>query len=168
MSLAAALVSDLEEEAVKTRKLLAVVPEGRMDWKPHEKSMSLGQLVGHVAENPAWIPAMLEDEMDFAELMKDYRPFAPRDRSEALEALERNVRTASEAVRGRDDGLLEGTWTARMGDKVLMSLPKHKAIRETGIHHWVHHRGQLTVYLRLLDVPLPGLYGPTADQASFS
>ncbi|MSR61240.1 MAG: DinB family protein [Planctomycetes bacterium] len=166
MSIANELIRDLEAEAKKTRAMLAVVPEAKLDWKPHAKSMTLGGLVGHVAENPAWIPAMLEDEMDFG-AMKDYRPFAPKDRTELLTAFDKNMRAGLEAIRGRSDAFLLATWTMRNGDKVLMSAPKHEALRGTAIHHWIHHRGQLSVYLRLLDVPLPQTYGPTADSPSF-
>lgn len=166
MSIANELIRDLEAEAKKTRAMLAVVPETKLDWKPHAKSMTLGGLAGHVAENPAWISAMLEDEMDFG-AMKDYRPFAPKDRGELLAAFDKNVRAGLDAIRGRSDAFLLGTWTMRNGDKVLMSAPKHDAIRGTAIHHWIHHRGQLSVYLRLLDVPLPQTYGPTADAPSF-
>jgi uncharacterized damage-inducible protein DinB len=166
MSLAAALVADIDDEAKKTRKMLEVVPEDRLEWKPHEKSMTLGQLASHVAENPVWISGMLEDQMDFA-AMGDYRPFAAKDRRELLEGFDRNLRAGLDAIRGRSDAFLLATWTMRNGDKVLLQAPKHQAIRSTAIHHWIHHRGQLSVYLRLLGVPLPQTYGPTADNPAF-
>lgn len=166
MSIAADLIRDLETEAAKTRALLQAVPEDRLDWKPHGKSMSLGALAGHVAENPAWIPAMLEEEMDFA-AMGDYRPFMPRSRAELLDTFERNLGAGLEVLRGREDAFLETTWTMRQGEQVLLRAPKREVIRETAVHHWIHHRGQLSVYLRLLDVPLPRVYGPTADNPSF-
>jgi uncharacterized damage-inducible protein DinB len=166
MTLASALVADLESEAKNTRKMLEIVPEGRFGWKPHEKSMTLGQLAAHLAENPSWIGAMLEDEMDFA-AMGDYKPFAPKTRKELLEGFEKNLRAGLDAIRGRDDAFLERTWTMRNGDKVLMVAPKHEAVRSTAIHHWIHHRGQLSVYLRLAGVPLPQIYGPTADNPTF-
>ncbi len=167
MSLSAHLVTDLEQEADKTRKLLALVPDAKLDWKPHEKSMTLGALASHVAENPAWISTMLEDELDFAKGMGDYKPFAARDNRELLEGFEKYLLAGLDAIRGRPDALLEQTWTMRNGPKVLMQAPRHEAIRSVGIHHWIHHRGQLTVYLRLLGVPLPQTYGPTADDPSF-
>jgi len=166
LSIANDLLHDLEAEAKKTRAMLAVVPEERFDWKPHPKSMTLGALACHVAENPAWIPAMLEDEMDFA-AMGDYRPLAVQSRAELLAAFDKNLRAGEEAIRGRSDALLSTTWTMKNGAKVLWQAPKHEAIRGTGVHHWIHHRGQLSVYLRLLDVPLPQTYGPTADDPSF-
>src|SRR5262245_62372097 len=125
MSIASDLIRDIEAETKKTRAMLAVVPDGRLDWKPHEKSMTLGALASHLAENPSWISAMLEDEMDFA-AMKDYRPFEGKNRAELLAALERNVRAGTEAIRGRSDGFLAANWTMRNGPKVLMSAPKHE------------------------------------------
>jgi len=167
MSIASDLVRDLESEARKAREVLATVPEEKLAWKPHAKSMSLGTLAGHVAENPSWISAMLEDEMDF-DSMKDYRPFEPKTSAELLAGLDKNLADGVAAIRGRSDAELLRTWTMRKGEEVLMSLPKHEAIRGTGIHHWIHHRGQLTVYLRLLDVPVPQTYGPTADRPAFA
>jgi uncharacterized damage-inducible protein DinB len=166
MSIAAELVRDLEDEAVKTRKMLELVPDAQLDWKPHEKSMTLGMLASHLAENPVWIPAMLEDELDFAR-MGDYTPFAAKSRQELLLGFDKNLRAGVDAIRGREDDFLARTWTMRNGPKVLMSCPKSEAIRSTAIHHWIHHRGQLSVYLRLLGVPLPQTYGPTADDPAF-
>ena len=166
MPISADLCRDLEAEAKKTRAILAVVPENRLDWKPHAKSMTLGALASHVAENPAWIPAMLEDGMDFA-AMGDYRPFEAKSRKELLDGFDKNLRAGLEAIRGRNDAALNASWVMKNGPKVLWSGTKQEAIRGTGIHHWIHHRGQLTVYLRLLDVALPQTYGPTADNPSF-
>jgi len=166
MSTASDLIRDIEAEAKKTRTLLAVVPEQKLAWKPHEKSMTLGALASHVAENPSWISAMLEDETDFA-AMSDYKPFDAKSSRELLEAFDKNLRAGLDVIRGRSDAFLSANWTMRNGDKVLMSERKDIAIRGTAIHHWIHHRGQLTVYLRLLDVALPQTYGPTADNPSF-
>lgn len=166
MSIASDLIRDLRTEATKTRAVLEAVPEAKLDWKPHAKSMSLGALAGHVAENPAWLSSMTEDEMDFA-AMGDYRPFVPHTRSELLETFERNLGAGLEALRNREDAWMETTWTMRQGEQVLMRAPKREVLREIGVHHWIHHRGQLSVYLRLLDVALPRVYGPTADNPSF-
>jgi uncharacterized damage-inducible protein DinB len=165
-SIAADLIRDLEAEAAKTRTMLAAVPEERLDWKPHAKSMTLAALASHLAENPSWISSMLEDGMDFADL-GDYRPFVAKSRKELLEGFDKNLRAGLEAIRGKSDAFLCAAWTMRNGPKVLMTAPKHDAIRGTAIHHWIHHRGQLSVYLRLLDVPVPQTYGPTADHPSF-
>lgn len=158
-----ALVADFESEATNTRKVLEAVPQDRLDWKPHEKSMSLGQLAGHIAETPSWVHAMLEGDFDISALAGDYVPFVPGSRSELLETFEKNVAGFGDMLSGRDDDFLSVTWTMRNGETVMMSVPRHEAIRTTAIHHSIHHRGQLSVYLRLLGVPLPQTYGPTAD-----
>src|SRR6185436_14066396 len=163
MSLARELVSDFTNEAQLTRKVLSAVPEDRLGWKPHDKSMSLGQLAGHVAETPGWCGAMLEPEFDMATGAAGYKPFAPGNRKDLLETFDKHARAFAPLFADRDDAFLKETWTMRMGDKVLMSQPRHAAVRMIAIHHTIHHRGQLTVYLRLLGVPEPATYGPTAD-----
>jgi uncharacterized damage-inducible protein DinB len=167
MSIANDLVADLETEAKNTRAMLAVVPEAQLAWKPHEKSMSLGQLASHLAETPAWAGSMLEPSMDFG-AMGDYRPFLARSRAELLATFESNHATATSALRGRDDRVMNETWTMRNGATVLVTQPRKEALRSILVHHAVHHRGQLSVYLRLLGVPLPPIYGPTADHPSFT
>lgn len=167
MTLSQALIADFKEEAANTRKVLAAVPDDRFDWKPHAKSMSLGQLAGHLAEMPIWVRSMMEAELDFAAAAGDYKPFLPQDKAALLTAFDKNAKILEKTLDGKDDAFMKATWTMRAGDKVLMQAPRHAAIRSTAIHHAIHHRGQLTVFLRLLDVPVPGTYGPTADEPSF-
>lgn len=167
MSIASTLIRDLEAEAELTRKVFAVVPEAKFDWKPHEKSMTLGALASHIAENPAWISSMMEPELDFEVMMKSYKPFAGQNRAELLAALDGGMKDAVLSLKGRPDPVFLETWTMRMGAKILDQKPRGEALREIGMHHAIHHRGQLLVYLRLLEVPLPPLYGPTADNPSF-
>ena len=167
MNLSEALLYDFRREAGLTRNVLAAVPEDRLDWKPHEMSYSLGRLAGHIAENPSWVSGMVEDVLDLGD-MADWKPFDPGSKEELLEAHDRNVRVFEEVVAGRDDAFMERTWQMKNGDAVIMSLPRFEAIRSIMIHHLVHHRGQLTVYLRLLDVPVPGTFGPTADFPDFN
>ena len=166
MSIALDLVSDLEEEAKHTRKMLAVVPEEKLAWKPHQKSMSLGQLASHLAETPSWTAGILEPVMDFA-AMEGYQPFLARTRAELVAEFEKNHRACIETLRDRDDRFMRETWTMKHGPKVLLTQPRKDVLRSTLLHHGAHHRGQLTVYLRLLGVPLPATYGPTADDPSF-
>jgi uncharacterized damage-inducible protein DinB len=166
MKLADALIADLTAEAALSYKVLEAVPEDRFGWKPHEKSMSLGQLASHIAETPAWIKSMIEPEMDFAS-MGDWKPFVARSRRELLDGLATNNKQALAELRGRDDAFLQGTWIGRMGAKELMRAPRHEVIRQTILHHAIQHRGQLTVYLRLCNVPVPQTYGPTADFPQF-
>ena len=167
MSISAAIITDFETEAAKTRKVLAAVPADRFDWKPHDKSMSLGQLASHVAENPLWGTSMMAAELDFEEVEKDYTPFAAESTEELLTAFDDYAAAFTKAIDGQSDEHMTAEWTMRKGDTVLMKSPRKDAVRETIIHHAIHHRGQLTVYLRLLEVPVPGTYGPTADDASF-
>jgi len=166
MNLAETLVMDYEYESVNTRKMLEIAPADRFDWKPHEKSKSVGMLASHLAETPTWISSMMEDEMDFG-AMEDYQPFLAKDPDELLTAFDKNLADGLDFIRDKVDAFLSRTWTMKMGDKILMQQPKHGVIKAICIHHTIHHRGQLSVYLRMLDVPLPSIYGPTADNPSF-
>lgn len=167
MSISEALVAEFKQEADNTRKYLQAVPEDRFGWKPHEKSMSLGRLAGHIAESPSWVRSMMQPELDFAAAGQDYKPFVAESAAELVKHFEEQVKGFEEALTGKDDAFMKETWTMRSGDNVLLSAPRHEAIRSTSINHIVHHRGQLSVYLRLIDVALPPIYGPTADDASF-
>lgn len=168
MTIAEHLLADFLMEAESTRKVLDAVPAERLDWQPHEKSMSLGRLAGHVAETPSWAPSMMEDEMDFAGVADSWKPFIPAGKTDLMQGFERNVKDFEKLLAGRQDDFMNGTWTARHGDQVVMAMPRHTALRTTLVHHVIHHRGQLTVYLRLLGVPVPGTYGPTADEAAMA
>lgn len=163
MSLADALVMDLEQESVPTRKMLEIAPADKFDWRPHAKSWTLAELTSHLAEGPTWIASMLEDETDFASLV-DYQPFVANDSAALMTAFDENLAAGLAVIRDKDDAFLMREWTMRKGDQILMKQAKHGAIRAIAIHHTIHHRGQLSVYLRMLDVPLPQVYGPTADQ----
>jgi uncharacterized damage-inducible protein DinB len=165
MSTARSLIADFDKEAALTRKVLAAVPEDRLAWKPHDKSMTLGGLAGHIAETPGWCGAMLEPDFDMAAGMTDWKPFQPATRKELLDAFDRNARAFAPLFADRDDAFMQETWTMRNGATVMISEPRHAVARMIAIHHSIHHRGQLTVYLRLLGVPVPGTYGPTADEA---
>ncbi|TAJ23721.1 MAG: hypothetical protein EPO68_02500 [Planctomycetota bacterium] len=160
-TLARAILAELERESARTRKLLEVVPLERGDWKPHEKSMSLAQLASHVAENLAWWRAYQGDGIDFATM--DYKPFLARTREELLAEHDKNVAACAAGIRDWTDEFLLREWSMSVGGRVLSTDPRHEAMREVCLQHLVHHRGQLTVYLRLLGVPLPQIYGPTAD-----
>lgn len=161
-SLKAVALGDLEQELAVTRSLLERVPDDKLDWKPHEKSFSLGALATHVANLPFWITATVQN--DFFDLAAvTHRPSAG-NRQELLELFEQTAAEMRAALAPADDAALLRTWELRMGDKVVMRMPKLAVIRGMGISHFIHHRGQLSVYLRLLDVPLPPMYGPTADE----
>jgi len=166
MTLAEHLIADFTAEAANTRKLLEAVPEDRLDWKPHPKSFSLGQLAGHIAETPTWVGAFVEDGMDFEQLA-DYQPLVVGSRAELMKAFEDAIAGFAAPLQGKDDAFMTGTWTMRKGEQVLMAGPRAKVMREIMLHHLIHHRGQLTVYLRQLDVAVPATYGGTADEPMF-
>jgi uncharacterized damage-inducible protein DinB len=158
------LAAELRQEAKTTRRLLERVPEESFGWKPHEKSMSLGRLAAHVAELPELIaPALTLDEFDFAS--GDFKPFNPTTTAELLEKFDRNVELAAGMLEKQPDDRMGDKWRLRSGDHVLFEMPRAAVVRFVGLNHVVHHRGQLSVYLRLLDVPLPSIYGPSADEA---
>ena len=166
MGIASNLIADFDREAAYTRKMIQAVPEDKYTWQPHRKSWTMAQLVGHIAESPSWLGAIFDDEMDFGD-MPEYQPFQPETKAQAEETLERNLASFSKLLGDKDDAFLQGTWTMRKGDKVLMKAPRSEVIRETLIHHLAHHRGQLSVYLRLVDAPVPATYGGTADEEFF-
>jgi len=163
MTLAEAITTDFQADVINTRKLIEAIPADKLDWKPHEKSMTLGQLAGHLAESPRWIKQMMADELDLEALEGDWKPFEPTDRASILTELEEGAEALVQALEGRDDPFLQGTWTIRRGERVLIQEPRHQAVRNILLTHAAHHRGQLTVYLRLLDVPVPATFGPSAD-----
>lgn len=163
MSLCETLAAELQQEAKTTRRLLERVPEESFDWKPHAKSMSLGRLATHVAELPELIiPALTQDEFDFAS--GDFKPSEPKTTAELLEKFDRNISAAAAALQKQPDEKMGEKWKLRSGDHVLFEMPRALVVRFVGLNHVVHHRGQLSVYLRLLDVPLPSIYGPSADE----
>jgi uncharacterized damage-inducible protein DinB len=147
------LQKELQQEAVVTRKMLALVPEDKYSWKPHERSMSMIQLATHIAELPSWIGMGLNTEgIDFA------------NNGELLALFEKNLAEADAQLAAFPDASLNGTWTMRAGEHVIAVLSKYDTIRHA-ISQTIHHRAQLGVFLRLLNIPIPGTYGPSADDS---
>lgn len=167
MTLSATIAQDFQREIDITIKVLEAMPEDQLGWKPHDKSMSLGQLACHIAESPAWCHSMLEDELDFGASAGEWKPFESTDRAEIVTKMRAGAADFLSAIDGRDDAFMRKTWTMRNGDAVMMQEERAAAMRNIAIHHTVHHRGQLTVYLRLLDAPVPPTFGPTADFPEF-
>lgn len=159
-------VAELDHEAATTRRLLERMPEGKGDWKPHEKSMTLGRLCGHIAEMPGWGVTILRDEMfDMATAAEQgFEAFVAGERAGLLERFDREVAQLRDAARGVSDERLQDPWTLRAGGEDVFTAPRAVALRTWVLNHVVHHRGQLAVYLRLLDVPVPSIYGPSADE----
>lgn len=164
MAIKDAFIGELKHESSMTKKMLEKVPLDKKDWKPHEKSMTLGRLATHVAENTHWISYIHQiDDFDF---LKDYNfnPVNASTSEELLNIFQTSLDKAIEDLSAMDDSDFEKNWTVRRGGQVMFSTPKKIAIRGWAFNHNFHHRGQLSVYLRLLDVPVPGMYGPSADE----
>jgi uncharacterized damage-inducible protein DinB len=157
---------DLERELETTRRVLERLPEAHYAWKPHVKSMSLGDLAAHVANLLTWQSSILQtDEFDLGAPPPPIR--GPANREELLRRFEENAAAVRRALEQTDDAALVRPWTLRHGAQVLFTWPKATVMRVMGLSHLLHHRGQLCVYLRLLDVPVPAVYGPSADEPRF-
>jgi uncharacterized damage-inducible protein DinB len=144
--------------------MLEKVPMDKADWKPHEKSMTLGRLATHIAETIHWIPVILQaDEFDFA-ANPSPKGHTADSSEELLAILDDNLNKAITALSQTDDETFNKTWSVKRGEQLIMTSPKKVAIRGWAFSHQFHHRGQLSVYLRLLDIPVPGMYGPSADE----
>jgi len=165
MGLVDALLPEFDHEMSKTRTVLERVPEEKFDWKPHAKSFSLGALATHVATLPTWgTEALTRSEIDVGG-----RPpqAALPSRDELLAAFDRNVAASRAALSGKTDAELMAMWSLKRNGRTIFSMPKTAVLRSFVLSHVIHHRAQLTVYLRLLDVAVPSIYGPSADEPAF-
>jgi uncharacterized damage-inducible protein DinB len=157
-----ALLAELKMEAANTRKLLALVPADKKSWKPHEKSMSLESLAKHLPDLITWVGITLDqDELDFAKPYPKTPPFT--DTATLLGTFDKNLGHAIAVLEKVKEEEFERNWTMRQGEKIFFTMPKGVVLRSMVFNHMVHHRAQLGVYLRLLDIPIPGIYGPSAD-----
>jgi uncharacterized damage-inducible protein DinB len=164
MAIADSLLPEFDHEKTVTRRLLERVPEDRLDWKPHQKSMSLGQLATHVATIPRWGDVTLS-RTDF-DLGSEPSPAPLTTRTELLKAFDHHVGTARAALTGKGDGEMMAPWALKRGGTTIFSMPRTAVWRRFVMSHLIHHRAQLGVYLRMHDVPLPSVYGPSADEGS--
>ncbi len=160
MSIAESLLPEFEQEMRSTRRLLERVPDSKSDWKPHPKSFSLAHLAQLVARMPGWIGRTIrEPDLNLA----GGGGYSNESTAKLLEEFDQNVCEARDAIAGATDESFASMWSLKMGEQVLMTMPRGAVVRQH-ISHLSHHRGQLTVYLRMLDVALPSIYGPTADE----
>ncbi len=165
MSLAEALLMEFDQEAQTTKRVLERVPDGKLAWKPHPKSFSLGQLALHIAAGPGQIVAAVAQ--DTAEAPDFSQPEA-KSRQEVLETYSKSIASARASLKGMDDARLVSMWSLTRNGKPMMEMPRIAFLRSILMNHIYHHRGQLSVYLRMLDVPVPSIYGPSADENPFA
>ena len=162
MAMVDGLLPEFDHEMTLTRKLLERVPDDRLGWKPHAKSMSVGGLATHLSNLPWWGEVTIA-HTDF-DLASFGAPAEATSRTQILDTFDRHVTTARAALSGRSDAELMAPWTLKRAGQTIFTMPKASVWRSFVISHVVHHRGQLSVYLRLLDVPVPSIYGPSADE----
>lgn len=165
MPLIDALLPEFDREMGQTRKVLDRVPDGQFDWRPHPTSMTIGRLAEHLGEMPLWATTtMAQDGID----MTTPRPVgykSPITRAEVLAMFDANLTAARANVAGKTDGEFDAPWTLRAGGKDVFTMPKGSVMRSFVLNHMVHHRGQMTVYLRMLGVKIPSIYGPSGDES---
>jgi uncharacterized damage-inducible protein DinB len=165
MAMVDGLLAELEAEAATTRRVLERVPQAHLGWKPHEKSMSLGQLALHIATVPG---SVAELALTSPFQVPEFTQRAAASAAELVPTLERSVVRARELLQGLDDAELASTWRLVDGEREVFALTRGAVLRSLMLNHWYHHRGQLSVYLRQLNVPVPSIYGPSADENPFA
>jgi uncharacterized damage-inducible protein DinB len=162
MSIAQSMLPEFDHEMENTRKTLERIPENKLDYKPDPKSMSMGVLASHIAEMAGWLQSMAETpELD---IPPDFKPFIATSRKQLLDTFDKNVAKSRAALAGLGDQALMQNWTLKFGGKAMFTMPRIAVYRGMTMNHIIHHRAQLTVYYRLNGVPVPALYGPSADE----
>lgn len=163
MSIAQQLLAEFESQAPVTRKFLERLPEEKLTWKPHKRSMTAGQLAYHLAMVPGGVSrASQKDEIQ----QPDFQFPQPGSRKEILDTFDQSIATVREVLGGYDDATINGTWRVMAGTEEVLAMPRAAFLRNIMLNHWYQHRGQFCVYLRLLDVPVPASWGPSADEGS--
>jgi uncharacterized damage-inducible protein DinB len=165
MALIDGMLQELEQEAQTTRRVLGRVPDNQLTWRPHEKARTLGELALHVAIVPGGVAELVASPSP-AQAPQFVDP-TPKSASELLPALDQSIAKAKNVLGGMNDAALMATWRMMRGDRELFAAPRAAVLRSVMLNHWYHHRGQLTVYLRQLGVPIPSIYGPSADENPF-
>ena len=163
MSISQMLLPEFDQEMANTRKMLERFPEGKNDYTPHPKSMPLGRLASHVAELPSWITNALTSE-ELAMEPGQFQPYIAKSRQDLLQKFDREVASAREQILATTDEAWGKTWRLRFAGKEMMAMPRTAVVRSVVMNHLIHHRAQLGVYLRLNEIAVPGMYGPSADE----
>jgi uncharacterized damage-inducible protein DinB len=159
------MLQELEQEAATTRRVLERVPNDHLTWRPHEKARTLGELALHVATVPGSVAELVATK-DTVQAPQFTDP-QPQNASELVPALDESIAKAKRVLAGMDDSTLNSTWRMMQGEREVFAIPRGAMLRSIMLNHWYHHRGQLSVYLRELDVPIPSIYGPSADENPF-
>jgi uncharacterized damage-inducible protein DinB len=162
-----AIINELNQEATITKRVLECVPEAKLDWKPHPKSMSLGQLALHVASLPRNLSSLAQLE-EFDAAQANFNPPAPASLEEILTTHDAGLRVAQDYLGSLDEQAAQGSWRLTFKGDEVFTVPRVGVIRSLMLNHWYHHRGQLSVYLRLLEIPVPVIYGRSADENPFA
>ena len=166
MRIVDAILMELDREAVTTRRILERVPSDKLGWRPHPKSMTLGQLALHIAQVPGNIAGFVASPV--LQLPSEFKQAAATSTAEVLSTLDQGLVKAKGILNGLDDATIMSTWELKSGEKTVLSMPRLAVVRSILLNHWYHHRGQLAVYLRELDVLIPSIYGPSADENPFA
>jgi uncharacterized damage-inducible protein DinB len=164
MSIAETLLPEFDREMGVTRRLLERLPDGQFAWKPHERSMTLGRLAEHLAELPMWAKVAITDKGIDMGAGRPAGYVSPATRAAVVDMFDQNVAAARAALAGRSDAELMAPWTLKAEGKEIFTMPKATVLRTFVMNHLVHHRGQMSVYLRMHNVPVPSMYGPSADE----
>ncbi len=162
MSIAQSLLPEFDQEMANTRKTLERVPENKLDYKPDPKSMSMGKLASHIAEMAGWLPAMAQGPS--LDIPEGFKPFLATSRKQLLDKFDENVAASRAALAGMGDQALMQDWSLSFAGNTMFTMPRIAVYRSMTMNHIIHHRAQLTVYFRLNGVPVPALYGPSADE----
>jgi uncharacterized damage-inducible protein DinB len=166
MALIEGMLQELEQEAQTTRRVLERVPDNQLAWRPHEKARTLGELALHVAMVPGGVAELVASQ-SMAQAPQFTDP-SPKSASELIPTLDESIAKAKRVLGDMDDAALMATWRLMRGERELFAVPRVAMLRSIMLNHWYHHRGQLTVYLRELGIPIPSIYGPSADENPFA
>jgi uncharacterized damage-inducible protein DinB len=165
MPISEMILPEFDEEMKNTRKMLERVPDDKFDYKPHEKSMALGRLASHVAELPGWAAHTMQSEL--LEMEPGQKPYLAESNKQLLADFDKNVAEGRKWIAGASDADFQKIWTFKYGGQTILSMPRVAVLRSVVMNHMIHHRAQLSVYLRLNEIEVPGMYGPSADEMKF-